>query len=50
MWGMKATKIPVVRSPGTGNIQIHEVQKITLLGTSHILRRTFSIKYTSTSF
>ena len=26
------------------NIKIHELQKITLLGTSHILKKTLSIK------
>ena len=31
------------------NITIHELQKIKLLGTSHILRKALSIKYTSTS-
>ncbi|XP_068737241.1 uncharacterized protein, partial [Montipora capricornis] len=58
MWGMRATTIPVVigalglmkkglekytkQSPG--NIKISELQKIALLGTSHILRKTLSIK------
>ena len=51
MWGMKATTIPVVigvlglTKKGLekyiqhiqGNIKIHELQKITLLGTSHTL-------------
>ena len=57
MWGMKATTIPVVI--GTlglikkglekytkqipGNIKIGELQKIALLGTSCILRKTLSI-------
>ena len=27
-----------------GNIKMHELQKITLLGTSHILRKALSIK------
>ena len=53
MWGMKATTIPEVigvlglTKTGLekyvqqipGNIKIHELQKITLLGTSHILRK-----------
>ena len=58
MWGIKATTIPVVirvvvlikkglekyvqQIPG--NIKMHELQKITLLGTSHILRKALSIK------
>ena len=58
MWGMKTTTIPVVigalglikkgmekyvkQIPG--NIKVHEIQKIALLGTAHILRRTLSIK------
>ena len=58
MWGIKTTTIPVVigdfrlmkkglenyidKIPG--NINIHEVQKIALLGTAHILRRVLSIK------
>ena len=58
MWGMKATTIPVVigalglikkglekhikQIPG--NINITELQKIALLGTSHILRKTLSMK------
>ena len=58
MWGMKATTIPVVigalglikkglekhikQIPG--NIKITELQKIALLGTSHILRKTLSMK------
>ena len=63
MWGMKATMIPVVigalglikkgleknTKQIPGNIKISELQKIALLGTSHILRKTLSIK-TSTSF
>ena len=58
MWGMKATTILVVigalglMKKGLekyiqqipGNIKIHELQKITLLGTSHILRKALSIK------
>ena len=35
--------------PYTSNITIHELQKIKLLGTSHILRKALSIKYASTS-
>ena len=58
MWGIKATTIPVVigvlvlikkglekyvqQIPG--NIKMHELQKMTLLGTSHILRKALSIK------
>jgi len=58
MWGMKTTTIPVVigalglikkgmdkyvqKIPGGTKIQ--ELQKITLLGTSHILRKALSIK------
>ena len=63
MWGMKATTIPVVigalglikkglekyTKQIPGNIKINELQKIALLGTSRILRKTLSIK-TSTSF
>ena len=58
MWGMKDTTIPVViRALGLikkglekytkqipGNIKIRELQKIALLGTSRILRKTLSIK------
>ena len=58
MWGMKATTIPVVigdlglvkkgmekyNQKIPGNIKIQELQKITLLGTSHILRKALSIK------
>ena len=58
MWGMKATTIPVVigalgllkkglkkyTKQIPGNIKICELQKITLLGTSRILRKTLSIK------
>jgi len=63
MWRMKTTTIPVVietlglikkgmegyiqKIPGDTKIQ--ELQKITLLGTSHILRKALSIKWTSTS-
>ena len=64
MWGIKATTIPVVigvmvlikKGLGkyvqqiVGNIKMHELPKITLLGTSHILRKALSIKYTSTSY
>jgi len=53
MWGMKATTIPVetgvlgltkkglekYKQQIPGNIKIHELQKITLLGTSHILKK-----------
>ena len=63
MWGMKATTIPVVigalglikkglekyTKQIPGNIKISQLQKIALLGTSRILRKTLSIK-TSTSF
>jgi len=57
-WGMKTTTVPVIigafelvkkrienyigKIPG--NIRITELQKIVLLGTAHILRRTLSIK------
>ena len=58
MWGMKATRIPVVigalgliirglekyTKHIPGNIKISELQKIALLGTSRILRKTLSIK------
>ena len=58
MWGMKATTIAVVigalglikKGLGKyiqqipGNIKMHELQKITLLGTSHILRKALPIK------
>ena len=57
MWGMKAKTIPVVigalglvkkgmekfTQQIPGNIKIQELQKITLLGTSHILRKALSI-------
>ena len=57
MWGMKATMIPVVigvlglikkgldtTKQIPGNIKISELQKIALLGTSCILRKTLTIK------
>ena len=60
MWGMNATTITVYVVIGAlglikkglekhiqqtpGNIKIHELQKITLLGTSRILRKALSIK------
>ena len=58
MWGMKATTIPVVigalglikkglekyAKQIPCNIKISELQKIVLLGTSHILRKILSIK------
>lgn len=58
MWGMKATTIPVVigalglikkglekyTKQIPGNVKISELQKIALLGTSRILRKTLSIK------
>ena len=58
MWGFKTTAAPVVMGAlGTirkdkenysnkipGNINIHELQKITLLSTAHLLRRVPSIK------
>ena len=58
MWGMKATTIPVVigalglikkglekyTKKIPGNIKISELQKIALLGTSRILRKTLFIK------
>ena len=58
MWGMKTTTIPVVigalglikkglekyTKQIPGNIKISELQKIALLGTSRILRKTLSIK------
>ena len=58
MWGTKTTTIPVVigalglvkkglekyTDKIPGKINIHEVQKIALLGTAHILRRVLSIK------
>ena len=58
MWGLKTTTVPVVIGAlGTikkgienyinnipGNINIHELQKITLLSTAHLLRRVLSIK------
>ena len=56
--GLKTTTVPVVMGAlGTikkdmesysnkipGNINIHELQKITLLSTAHLLRRVLSIK------
>ena len=58
MWRLKTTTVLVVMGPlGTikkdtqnytdkfpGNINIHELQKITLLSTAHLLRRDLSIK------
>ena len=58
MWGLETTTVPVVMGVlGTitkdmenytykipGNINIHELQKITLLSTAHLLRRVLSIK------
>ena len=57
MWGMKATTMVVIGALGLtekglekytkqipGNIKISELQKIALLGTSRILRKTLSIK------
>lgn len=58
MWGMKTTTIPVVIGAlgiikkGTeeyikkipGNIKLQELQKTTLLGTAHILRKVLSMK------
>ena len=58
MWRPKTTTVLVVMgSLGTikkdmenysdkipGNINIHDLQKITLLSTGHLLRRVFSIK------
>ena len=58
MWGMNATTIPVVigalrlikkglekyTQQIPGNIKIHELQKITLLGTPRIPRKALSIK------
>ena len=57
-WGLKTTTVPVVMGAlGTikkdmenysnkipGNINIHELQKITLLSTAHLLRWVLSIK------
>ena len=59
MWRMKARTIPVVigalglikkglekhTKQIPGNIKISELQKIALLGTTRILRKTLSIKY-----
>ena len=60
MWGMKTTTVPVeIGAMGIpkkrmekyiqnipGNIQIKEPKKITLLGTSHIIRKVLFIKQT----
>ena len=57
MWGLKTTTVPVVMGAlGTikkdmenyankmpGNINMHELQKITLHSTTHLLRRVLSI-------
>ena len=57
MWGIKTTTVPVVMGAlGTitkdtenysnkipGNINIYELQKITLLSTAHLLRQVLSI-------
>ena len=55
MWGMRATTIPVVigalglikkgLEKYTKQMKISELQKIALLGTSRILRKTLSIKW-----
>ena len=58
MWGLKTTTVPVVIGAlGTikkdienytnkipGKINIHKLQKITLLSTAHLLRQVLSIK------
>ena len=58
MWGLKTTTVPVVMGALStikkdmenytnkipGNINIHELQKITFLSTAHLLRRVLSIK------
>ena len=58
MWGRKTTTVPVVMGAfGTikkemenytnkipGNINIHELQRITLLSAAHLLRQVFSSK------
>ncbi len=58
MWGMKTTTVPVVIGAlgvikkGTeqfinkipGNIRLQELQKTTLLGTAHVLRKVLSMK------
>ena len=58
MWGLKTTTVPVVIGAlGTikkdienytnkipGKINIHELQKITLLSTAHLLRQVLPIK------
>ena len=62
MWGMKTTVIPIIignlglirktcekwTKQVPGNINIDMLQKITLLGTAHILRKTLSIKTVQT--
>ena len=63
-WGLKTTTVPVVMGAlGTNkkdtenhsnkipsNINIHELQKITLISTAHLLRRVLSIEYLVTLF
>ena len=55
MWRMKTTTVPVVLEAikkGTeqfiknipGNIRLQELQKATLLGTAHILRKVLAVK------
>ena len=58
MWGLKTTTVPVVmRALGTikkdmenytneipGSINIHELEKITLLSIVHLLKQVLSIK------
>ena len=58
MWGLKTTTVPVVMGALVNikkdmenytnkipdNINIHELQKITLLSTAHLLRRVLSIE------
>ena len=58
MWGKKTTTVPVVRGAQEltkkgmakyiknilGNIQIKDLQKITVLGTSRMVRKALSIK------
>ena len=58
MWGLKTTTVPMVMgalctikkdmenysNKVPGNISIHELQKITLLSTTHLIRRVRSIK------
>ena len=62
MWGMKTQIVPVVIgtlrvikkgidkqiSKIPGNINVTELRKIALLGSTHILRKVLSIKYTMT--